>query len=119
MTSIPKCRKEEIDGETSGILFRVLQEGLTNVIRHAGATAVEVGLAKEAGHIVMRIRDNGKLTFDQPVDEGFGLKTMKSRLEERGGRLRYAHAEPHGFELEAALPVNRRRQGDGSGEEEG
>jgi signal transduction histidine kinase len=95
---------EELDSEMNGILFRVLQEAITNVIRHSRASEVEVGLSKEEGFIVMRIRDNGKLSSDQTVDVGFGLKEMQARLESRGGRLSYAAVEPHGFELEAAIP---------------
>jgi signal transduction histidine kinase len=96
---------DELDSEMNGILFRVLQEALTNVIRHSGATEVDVGLRREAGRIVMRIRDNGTLASGQQVGEGFGLKVMRARLEERGGQLRYAAVEPHGFELEAAMPA--------------
>ena len=95
---------DELDSEMNVIWFRVLQEALTNVIRHSGATEVEVSLSREAGFLVMRIRDNGRLSPDQIVGEGFGLRVMKTRLEDRGGRLCYAAVEPHGFELEAALP---------------
>jgi signal transduction histidine kinase len=95
---------DELDSEMNGIFFRVLQEAITNVIRHSGASEVEVGLSKEKGFIVMRIRDNGKLSSDQTVDVGFGLKEMRARLESRGGRLGCASVEPHGFELLAAIP---------------
>jgi signal transduction histidine kinase len=100
---------DELDTEMNGILFRVLQEAITNVIRHSGASEVEVGLSKEGGFIVMRIRDNGKLSSDQTVGVGFGLKVMQARLEDRGGRLCYSAVEPHGFELEAAMPDGEQR----------
>jgi signal transduction histidine kinase len=101
---------EDLDSEMNGVLFRVLQEALTNVIRHSGATEVEVSLRREAEDIVMRIRDNGALASEQTIGEGFGLKVMKERVEERGGRLRYAIVEPHGFELEAAMPEGGQAQ---------
>ncbi|ULO05600.1 hypothetical protein H1230_21315 [Paenibacillus sp. 19GGS1-52] len=47
-----------------------------------------------AEHIVMHIRDNSILESSKKINEGFGLKVMKTRMEERGGRLRYLIPEP-------------------------
>jgi signal transduction histidine kinase len=95
---------EDVDSEVSGILFRVLQEALTNVIRHSEATFVEVNLKNESENIVIQIRDNGKMESGQKISEGFGLKVMKTRIEERGGHLYYSILEPHGFEINAIIP---------------
>jgi signal transduction histidine kinase len=95
---------EDVDSEVSGILFRVLQEALTNVIRHSEATFVEVNLKNESENIVIQIRDNGKMESGQKISEGFGLKVMKNRIEERGGYLYYSILEPHGFEIKAIIP---------------
>jgi signal transduction histidine kinase len=97
--------EEDLDVDINGILFRVLQEAITNVIRHSTATLVEVSLKRESENILMRIRDNGILESTQKINEGFGLKVMKARLEERGGRLRYSIAKPHGFEIVAEIPT--------------
>ncbi|WP_052487034.1 sensor histidine kinase [Gordoniibacillus kamchatkensis] len=96
---------EDLDVDMNGMVFRVLQEAVTNIIRHSRATQVDVSLTRQPGHIVMRIRDNGILRSAGGISEGFGLKTMKTRLEERGGRLRYTVPEPHGFELVAEIPA--------------
>lgn len=97
---------EDLDVDMNGILFRVLQEATTNVVRHSQASQMDVSLKREAGSIVMRIRDNGILEPGHKINEGFGLKVMKARLEERGGRLRYSILEPHGFEIIAEIPTD-------------
>ncbi|KRF13549.1 sensor histidine kinase [Paenibacillus sp. Soil787] len=95
----------DLNVQVYGILFRVLQEAITNIIRHSQATQVEVILKRESGNIIMYIRDNGILESHQKISEGFGLKGMKARLEERGGHLRYSIPEPNGFELIAEIPA--------------
>ncbi|QHW31737.1 sensor histidine kinase [Paenibacillus rhizovicinus] len=99
---------QEEDAATSdyALLFSVLQEAVTNIIRHSRATHVEVNLFREKEHIVLRIQDNGSLDAQAAVQEGFGLKMMRARLEERGGRLDYGIVQPHGFEIKAELPIN-------------
>jgi signal transduction histidine kinase len=97
---------EYADVDVYEVLFRVLQEAITNVIRHSQATVVDVSLKRESGNMmVMRIRDNGILESSQKISEGFGLKVMKARLEERGGRLHYSISEPQGFEIIAEIPT--------------
>lgn len=98
---------EELNIQINGILFRVLQEAITNIIRHSKATFVNISLKKETGKILMRIRDNGTVTPNQKINEGFGLKGMKSRVEEKGGKLNYSSLEPNGFEIKAEIPLNQ------------
>lgn len=116
-------RDELPDGELGdgvfGTLFKVLQEGITNTVRHAQATEMEVDLRRESGSVVMSIRDNGKLSSGQTFTEGFGLKAMRARLEKGGGSLRYAAREPHGFEIVAVIPEERGFRRQESREQEG
>jgi signal transduction histidine kinase len=102
---------EEISAEASGILFRVLQEAITNVIRHSGATELEVALIRKPGSITLQIRDNGALTTKEQIREGFGLHAMRARLEENGGSLHYSIAEPRGLELTAEIPNAEQQYG--------
>jgi len=70
-------------------LYRVAQEALTNVVRHSGATSVEVRLREEDGRILLEIQDNGK-GFEESryaPDQSFGLRGMKERLEMVGGQF--------------------------------
>lgn len=99
-----EINEEDIHDEVYGILFRVLQEALTNIIRHSQATEVNVMLKKESNLVVLSIQDNGKLEKGQKVTEGYGLKVMRLRLEEKGGQLKYSTVEPHGFKIIAVIP---------------
>jgi signal transduction histidine kinase len=96
---------EDLNVDINGILFRVLQEAITNVTRHSQASRVDVSLKRESENILMRIQDNGILESIQKISEGFGLKVMKARLEERGGHLHYSISNPHGFEIVAEIPM--------------
>ncbi|MEK3720633.1 sensor histidine kinase [Paenibacillus sp. FSL H8-0034] len=95
---------EEVTVETFETLFRVLQEAITNVIRHSQATMLKVTIDKETETVTMRIRDNGILQADREINEGYGLLTMKTRLAEKGGSLLYRITEPNGFEIIATIP---------------
>jgi PAS domain S-box-containing protein len=91
------------------ILYRVAQEALTNVSRHAQASCVEVTIQKVANGICMKIHDNGK-SFD--VDrllqgkggKRLGLLGMRERLEMVGGRFRIASAPDQGTTVTAEIP---------------
>lgn len=95
----------ELDVEVYKILFRILQESITNVIRHSQATKLDVVLRKESEGINMTIRDNGDLEDAQKISEGFGLKSMRERLEKMNGSLSYSVIFPHGFEIVAKIPL--------------
>ncbi|PET71498.1 hypothetical protein CN514_06760 [Bacillus sp. AFS001701] len=97
--------KAEIGDVELEILFRILQESITNVIRHSQATKLDVVLKKEAEVINMTIRDNGDLENAQKINEGFGLKSMRERLEKMNGSLSYSVIFPHGFEIVAKIPL--------------
>jgi two-component system, NarL family, sensor histidine kinase LiaS len=99
----------EIELASKGIedhLFRIVQEGLGNVLRHAEATKVEILLEQRERHILMRIRDNGK-GFDITKEKiaSYGLKTMKERCEEIGGTLTITSKLEQGTSLDVRIPV--------------
>jgi len=61
-----------LDNDLDTTIFRILQEGLTNVARHANATIVEVNLKEKNGKLMLKIRDNGKgitITIRLPLDK--------------------------------------------------
>ena len=94
------------------VLFRVAQEALNNVVRHARATRVKVTIAEGRGQISMEIGDNGQ-SFR--VDKAFlaknpkrlGLVGMKERLEMIGGSLTIKSAPGSGTTVRAAIPFSR------------
>ncbi|MGH9501920.1 MAG: MEDS domain-containing protein [Terriglobales bacterium] len=101
-----------LPAEIELLLFRVLQEGLTNVHRHSGASAAEVLIRQENGQVLLQIKDNGcgitqqALTrFDQTgTGMGVGLSGMRERVRELGGRMKL-EADSHGTALQIAIPV--------------
>ena len=93
------------DSDTATTLFRITQEGLTNVARHSRATSVVAELTATAGSLVLRIRDDGT-GFDAAVAgrTSLGLLGMKDRAARLGGTLVIISAPGRGTELVATVP---------------
>ena len=83
------------------VLYRIVQEGLTNAFLHGKATRVTVGLALEGGLLTCTLADNG--TGASQVEEGIGLTGMRERLAPYGGTLEYRGSD-HGFTVWARVP---------------
>jgi len=85
-------------------LYRVAQEGLTNVRKYAHATHVDLILDGTEGHVVrLRVQDNSVGVLS-PTD-GFGLLGSRERVKVLGGQLRTASSPGAGFLLEVELPL--------------
>jgi signal transduction histidine kinase len=84
------------------VLYRVLQEGLTNALRHAEGESVRGTLAFEKGKVVLVVADDGK-GRDNDHAHGFGLSSLADRVKALGGNLTSGNAA-RGFELRAELP---------------
>lgn len=84
-------------------IFRCVQEGLSNAIRHAGATRIEVSVQRQDDQIVVRITDDGAGSAGRP--EGSGLRGMRERLAAAHGTLVAVNRTPRGFGIEARLPL--------------
>ncbi|MFC4818939.1 sensor histidine kinase [Dokdonella ginsengisoli] len=82
-------------------LLRTAQEALTNAARHSGADNVWLRLAREAGRIVLEVRDDGR--GSEVVRPGNGLAGMRERLEALGGGL--ALTGDRGFRIDAWIPL--------------
>jgi PAS domain S-box-containing protein len=88
-------------------LFRVLQESLTNVIRHANATHVLVEVRREGGRVAMRITDNGVGMYPsvrKPVNS-FGLIGVEERIHALNGEFRVNSTPGKGTALEIFIPI--------------
>ena len=89
--------------------YRVVQEALTNVGRHAGATGVRVGLERSTSDLLLMVADDGR-GFDpatSPGGGGFGLRGMSERVGLAGGRLEIVSAPGAGTTLRATFPWPR------------
>jgi signal transduction histidine kinase len=87
-------------------LYRMLQEGLANVFKHAQATEVEVELAFLKGGVRLSISDNGKGFNSTSPNSGYGLNNMAERAEELGGVFEVESSPGDGTRLTASLPLN-------------
>lgn len=84
-------------------LLRVVQEAVTNAVRHASADHVWVRLGREGGQLRLAVVDDGKAEL--PLKEGFGLSGMRERLAQLSGRLDISRAAQGGVALDVQLPL--------------
>jgi signal transduction histidine kinase len=88
-------------------MFRIVQEGLTNVERHAAATRVGLRVWSAGGEVGAVVEDDGR-GFDPRVGTGgLGIVGMRERAEQLGGRLRIVSRSAAGTRLEVMLPLER------------
>ncbi len=106
------CRLvETMDGSRLGpdqatALFRILQEALTNVVRHAGATAVDIRLAAGAGRVTLEIADDGGGIPEDKIGDSrsIGLLGMRERARALGGEVEIRRHATQGTTVEVILP---------------
>ncbi|GLY70576.1 sensor histidine kinase [Amycolatopsis taiwanensis] len=87
------------------VAYRVVQESLTNVLRHAGETTADVRIAQQEGELVVQVADHGRATPQQTPRLGRGLTGMRGRVEDVGGTLEAGPREGGGFRVVAHLPL--------------
>ncbi|MEV5613976.1 sensor histidine kinase [Streptomyces sp. NPDC052225] len=87
--------------------YRIVQESLRNVARHAAATSATVLVDYRGDAVVVRVDDNGRATAADPPPPGIGLLGMRERVTALGGRLRAEPRTAGGFTVEAELPAER------------
>lgn len=96
-------RLDKVDFENAkeDILFRVIQESVTNAVRHGDATHIDISLYIEDNNLYLKIQDNGQGC--EEIHYGFGLKQMKERLGMINGKVAYdGH---HGFLTIVTIPL--------------
>jgi signal transduction histidine kinase len=90
------------------VLFRVLQESLTNIHRHSGSKRAEISLQVDTGRAMLIIRDRGR-GFNAPADglpAGVGIAGMRERVRELGGEFKIA-SQAGGTVIEATVPLQK------------
>ena len=95
-----------VPAEVDATAYLVVQEALTNVLRHARATSVDVVVRRTNDHLDLTVTDDG----DGPASpsdagDGMGIPGMRSRLEALGGTLETGPAAGRGFRVRAVIPV--------------
>lgn len=95
-----------LDPNFTTVCFRIFQETLTNIIRHAKATQVEVRLTESDGVLVLTVRDNGRGISERDInDRSIGLIGMKERAAQVGGEVFFFGLPSHGTTVTMRVPL--------------
>jgi two-component system sensor histidine kinase UhpB len=89
------------------VLYRIAQEGLTNIARHACASRVELALTRERDAVVLRITDDGRGL--NGAAEGAGIRGMRERAILIGAHLTLSAPPTGGTEVRLVVPVETER----------
>jgi signal transduction histidine kinase len=104
-----QCRDDLLQKDLATTLFRIFQETLTNITRHAQATAVKVLLAREDDSIRLNVYDNGKgITPDQMSDsKSFGIMGIRERVILWQGEVTIQGSPGKGTTVNVRIPISR------------
>eukprot|EP01035_Chromulina_nebulosa_P006138 gene6138-8309_t len=93
--------------EFSTACFRIFQETLTNITRHAHATHVTVSLAQDGADLLLTVRDNGRGITEKEISHpgSIGLMGMKERAAQAGGDVSFASSPRHGTTVTLRVPL--------------
>jgi signal transduction histidine kinase len=89
---------------TSHQIYCIVQEGLTNIQKHAQATQVTLKMQPEAEHLWLELMDNGCGFEPNSIGHGFGLQGMAERVHLLGGKLKIRSAPGTGTQIQVAIP---------------
>jgi two-component system CheB/CheR fusion protein len=107
VTYLTQNLPESWSSDAATAIYRIAQEALRNVTKHAGKTHVKVVLAGEEGRLVLRVMDFGT-GFDQELEmptPGLGMISMQERARMAGGKLTVQSALGQGTTVTATVPV--------------
>jgi signal transduction histidine kinase len=100
-----------LDEDLNTAFFRIFQETLTNIIRHANASRVDVSLKRESGNLVLEVRDNGRGISEAEISntQSIGLLGMRERAALLGGEVTFKGVPEKGTTVRVAIPLIRPR----------
>jgi len=98
-------RRRELPALVELTAYRVVQEALTNVVRHSESHHARVGLDFSETELVVEVVDEGPAVSSENNGTGFGLRGMAERVGVLGGALDYGPRDPSGFGVRARLPL--------------
>jgi signal transduction histidine kinase len=102
----PAAEEERLDQDLETTVYRMVQEALTNVAKHARAERVRVAVSASDGELRIEVQDDGVGFDPDSTEEGFGLAGMQERASLAGGTLSVDSGE-HGTLLRAFLPTRQ------------
>ncbi len=95
--------KKDYGRSINEVLTPIIQEALTNAVRHGRATEISIYLWDESNQLTLIVQDNG--VGSMQIIKGIGLAGMEERLEKIGGSLKTTSAEEGGFRLKILIPL--------------
>jgi signal transduction histidine kinase len=95
---------EQLPSETATALYRIVQEALTNVVKHAQAGSVSILVTRKNAHVTVVIEDDGVGFDPEKPGDGFGIQGMRERVELLGGSLRVESGDVTGTTLAVEVP---------------
>ena len=99
-------KEPEVSLSTKEVLYRVGQEALHNVVKHASATRTTIALSTDDGQLALEISDNGKgFDLNGEFTGHLGLQSMRERVEQVGGTLAITSSPCHGTQITAVVPL--------------
>ncbi|HET6848938.1 MAG TPA: GAF domain-containing sensor histidine kinase [Gaiellales bacterium] len=102
---LPTRASGELPREVEDTLYRLVQEALTNVVKHADATEVSVAVSREDGRLEVNVEDNGSGIDQELPSSGYGLMGMRERAALVGGTIEIASEPGRGTRVSASIPV--------------
>jgi signal transduction histidine kinase len=99
--------RNDVSTAVNRTAYRIVQESLTNIARHAAAATASVRIDYRPDALVIRVDDDGKAQPDSTLVPGVGLLGMRERVTALGGQLRAAPRSEGGFTVHAELPADR------------
>ncbi len=98
-------RGQDVPAAVGRTVYRIVQESLTNIARHADASTASVRIDCRPDALALRVDDDGRASPDSAPQPGLGLLGMRERVTALGGRLRAGPRGEGGFTVQAELPV--------------
>ena len=98
-----------LEPQRATALFRIFQETLTNIARHANATQVVVRMGKENGNLILEVRDNGRGIGEEQLSTktSLGIVGMRERVLLLGGTLTISGSPGKGTTVRVLIPASR------------
>ncbi len=104
MTAVPEAMSPAI----AHAGYRIVQEGLTNVLRHSTATQARVRIGQDEGALVVEVLDDGQAKAASGTDHGgHGLLGMRERAAALGGTCEAGQVPGGGWRVRARIPIDR------------
>ena len=98
---------EDVEINTQVMAYRILQEGVQNILKHAKASKVDISIIYTNGDMDITLEDNGVGSDNSLLSEGAGMKSMRSRIEVLNGTMEIQSTPGNGTAITLFIPVKQ------------